>query len=105
MIWAVVPGTVGLGHGSAAVVAFAPPTPAAPEVAVAVGVAAHCAGLLPVMPLGAVGVVGVAAVGAPALALPAAGVPPPVLALALVAPASANAAKLGTMKWDTRKSS
>jgi hypothetical protein len=43
-------------------------------------------------------------VGAPAPA--AEGVaPPPARALALLAPASANAAKLGTMKWATRKSS
>jgi hypothetical protein len=106
MISAVVPGTVGLGHGSAAVVAFAPPTPTPPEVAVAVGVDAHWAGLLPVTPLGVVGVVGLVAVGVPALTPPAERVaPPPVLALALLAPASANAAKLGSMKWATRKSS
>jgi hypothetical protein len=81
-----------------------PPTPAPPEVAVAVGAAAHWAGLDPVTPLGVV--VGLAAAGVPALAPPAAGMaPPPVLALALLAPASANAAKLGSMKWATRKSS
>lgn len=42
--------------------------------------------------------------GVPALAPPAERLaPPPALALALLAPASANAAKLGTMKWATRK--
>src|SRR5581483_3450468 len=105
MISPVVPGTVGLGHGSAAVVALTPPKPAPPDVAVAVGVDTHWAGLDPVTPLGVVGVVGLVALGVPALP-PAEGMaPPPVLALALVAPASANAAKLGSMKWATRKSS
>src|SRR5690349_16905616 len=104
MISAVVPGTVGLAHGSAAVVALTPPTPAPPEVAVAVGPAAHSAGLDPVTPLGVV--VGLAAAGVPALPPPAEGMaPPPVLALAPDAPASANAAKLGSTKWPTRKSS
>jgi hypothetical protein len=31
--------------------------------------------------------------------------PPPVLALALDAPVSANAARLGSIRWATRKSS
>jgi hypothetical protein len=108
MISAVVPGTVGLAQGRAAVVALTPPTPAPPEVALAVGeaAAAHWAGLDPVTPLGAVGVVGLVAAGVSALPPPAEGMaPPPVLALALLAPASANAAKLGSMKWATRKSS
>jgi hypothetical protein len=85
--------------------------PAPPEVALAVGDDAHAAGLDPVVvpgetvpldpivPLGLVVPVGV--VPADAGAAP----PPPVLAPALEAPAKANAAKLGSIRWATRKKS
>ncbi|MGO9495681.1 MAG: hypothetical protein ACLQA5_03060, partial [Solirubrobacteraceae bacterium] len=70
MIFPVIPGTVGWGHGSAALVAFVPPTaptPAPPEVAVAEGVAVHWPGPC-VGPLKLGWVTAPALVGAPALA-------------------------------------
>ena len=71
--------------------------------AVAAGADLHPPGL----ELGALGLVCVAPavpVWVPALAPPAGGAaPPPVLALALEAPASANAARLGSIRWATRK--
>src|SRR5690349_2548768 len=105
MIWAVLPGTVGFGHGSAAVAALVlelwlepvPPKPAPPEVAVAVGVLgvdAHWLGdWVGPLKLGSAVVLGPAApfVLAPRLdPLPDDIAPPPVPALALVGPASAN---------------
>jgi hypothetical protein len=82
---------------------------------VAVGVDVHSLGLLPVIPLGMGGVApalgGVAApvlggAGAPAPVPPTDGIaPPPVLALALETPVSANAAKVGSIRWATRKRS
>jgi hypothetical protein len=116
MISAVVPGTVGFRHGSAALVVLvlvlASPTPAPPEVpvGVVVPVAAetHWLGLDPVIPGASGGVAGLPTVplGAPwlagwpaaGLAPPGAGVAPPapaLLALAAGATVSANAARLG----------
>ena len=110
MILPVVPGTVGFGHGSAAVVAIGlklgSPTPAPPEVAVAVGAdgavgagthwLGDCVGPLNggsavLLTAGVPLVVGAGLAGN----IPA---PPPTLALALAAPVSANAAKLGSIR-------
>jgi hypothetical protein len=107
MISAVSPGTVGFGQGIAAIEG-APPIPAPPDVAVAVGDDVHAAGFEPVdvpgevVPVVSLGlVVPLARVPADAGAAP----PPPVLAPALDAPANANAAKLGSIRWATRKKS
>jgi hypothetical protein len=107
MISPVVPGTVGFGHGSGFAGASVPPTPTPPDVALAVGVEEHWLGLLPVTPLGAVGAAGtLGGVVAPVLVPPAAAIPPPpVLALAAETLLSANAAKLGSIRWATRKRS
>ena len=134
MIAAVVPGTVGRGHGSGdgrgdrtGGARTVGPMPAPPDVAVAVGgdvavavggdvavavggdVATtdgvHALGRLGCAPLGALGCVPAAVCVPPALPPPAPVVaPPPALALALDAPARANAAKLGSIRWATRKS-
>jgi hypothetical protein len=74
--------------------------PAPPEVAVAVGDAAQSLGELVGSEVG-----GPAALvcGAPGLAAPLTGATPRALALALDAPASANAVKLGSIRWATRK--
>jgi hypothetical protein len=102
MILPFIPGTVGCGHGIAADVAlgFAAPGAAPPEVAVAVGVDAHAPGpCVGPLKLGSVVAVGAVWEVAPALAPPADGVaPPPVLALAPVAPTSANVAKPGSIR-------
>ena len=120
MIWPVVPGTVGFGHGSAAVVAvglkLGSPTPAPPEVAVAVGAdgavgagthwLGDCVGPLNggsavLLTAGVPLVVGAGLAGN----IPAPPPPlPPVLALALAAPVSANAAKLGSIRRIPRMS-
>src|ERR1700733_5831506 len=105
MILPVIPDTVGWGHGSAALVAFvlpAPPMPAPPDVPVAEGVPVHCPGPC-VGPLKLGSVMAPALVGVVALAPPAEVAPPRVLALAVGAPASANAARDGSMRWATRK--
>jgi hypothetical protein len=91
MISAVVPGTVGFGQGIGADGADGAllPIPAPPEVAVAVGDDVHAAGLDPV-----------GAAGDGKLVVPV----PTVLAAALGAPASANAARLGSISRLTRMS-
>jgi hypothetical protein len=87
MILAAVPGTVGCGNGTAGVA----PMPAPPEVALAPGGVPDGVALVPL-------VVAAGAVEAP---------PPPAwavaAALAVDALASANAAKLGSIRWATRK--
>src|ERR671922_1363500 len=101
MISPVTPGMVGRTHGSA----DAPPMPAPPDVAVAVGDAVQSLGELVGSVVGgpAALVCGAPALGAPGLAAPPPGATPPALALALDAPASASAAKLGSIRWATRK--
>src|SRR5690348_12482693 len=113
MISPVAPGTIGRTHGRAVDAPPAPPRLAPPDVAVAVGAAVHWLGLLPVSPLGTIGVTLGAGVGAPVagagvpVLVPALGAaaPPPTLALALEAPARASAAKPGSIRWGTRKRS
>ena len=116
MISAVMPGTVGFAQGSAADTPVPDgPMPAPPEVALAVGEdVVHSAGLdpvvvpgdgvpvvpVPVVPIGPVGAVPLAVVPADAGAAP----PPPLLALAPEAPASARTAKPGSIRCATRKS-
>jgi hypothetical protein len=104
MISAVVPGTVGCGQGIGAAVdgadgAVATPMPAPPEVAVAVGGKVAVGGEV------AVGD-DVQAAGLDPVVVPGDVVPPGVvLAPALEAPASANVARLGAIRWATRKRS
>jgi hypothetical protein len=120
MICAFVPATVGNGHGSGAGCedgGDAAPRPAPPEVALAVGVDVdvHAGALGWVAPPGlgwvlppGPGWVLTPRVGwmlPPACVPPAGTDPPPVFAVALEALASANAAKLGTIRWATRKRS
>jgi hypothetical protein len=104
MIWAVVPGTIGRTHGSAVDGALAPPMPAPPEDALAVGVLVHALGLVPVSPLGTAGVAPGVLGAAVLVPLGEDAAPPPVLALALEAPTSANAARLGIIRRVTRMS-